>query len=178
MIDGKDLYHITSCTDLHAFKDIEDIYAYKETFLPFRVSRLIKRSGGFSTRIEEEYDQDTFRIKIRKMRKFFPRKTTIERDCPIYNAILLPYYYRTKPLIKKGNRFKITLPTTDFDIVLKGKETVSTRLGKYPAHVFTSIPSNFTFWLSTDKKRIPLKIESDNMLGYSFVINSIKDTAQ
>lgn len=177
-IDGKVVYYITFSTHLPAFEDVENIYADRETFLPFRIHRRLKRLGGFPVTITEEYDQETFEVKIKKQGKRpFSKKIIIEKDAPIQNAILLPYYCRTKPVITENQKFKVTLPTADFDMVFKGKETVRTGLGKHPAYVFTSIPSKFTFWLSADKKRLPLKIESYNVCGYALVIRSIGDVA-
>ncbi len=178
-IDGKDVYYITFSTKLPGFEDTEDIYADKETFLPFKVLRCIRRMGAFCTRITEEYDQEAFKVKIKKRGRLpFSKRITIEKDALIQNAILLPYYYRTKPLMAENQEFKITFPTADFDMIFKGKETIRTGLGKHLAYVFTSIPEKFTFWLSADKKRIPLKIKGYNVGGYALVIRSVKDMAQ
>jgi len=178
-IDGKDFYYITFSTKLPGFEDAEDIYADKETFLPFRIFRYIRRAGVFCTRITEEYDQEAFKVKIEKWGRLqVSKRITIEKDVPIQNAILLPYHYRTKPVMAENQEFRISFPTADFDMIFKGKETIKTGLGEHPAYVFTSIPEKFTFWLSVDKKKIPLKIAGYNVAGYALVIRSIKNAAQ
>ena len=177
-IDGRDVYHITFSTNLYLFKDVEDIYADKETLFPFKVVRRISHVGRFPVRIREEYDQKAFKVKIKKQGKLLSREVTIQKEGPIQNAILLPYYYRTKPDITENQRLKVNLPTVNFDVVFKGEEIITTRLGEYSAYVFASIPPRFTFCLSADEKRIPLKIESLTTLGYSLVLNSIGEVAK
>ena len=172
-INGKKTYHITFYTKVPGLQDIEEIYADQQTFLPLKVSRQIDQIGSFRTRITEEYDQEAFVVIIKKQGKFFSKEFTIEKKAPIHNAILLPYYYRTKPVVTGDEKFKVTLPTADFDVVFKGKETISTYLGEYSAHVFSSIPAKFSFWLSADKRRVPLKIKSLTIQGYSLKIRSI-----
>lgn len=173
-LNGRDTYRITFTTKTPGFEDAEDIYADKETFLPLRVSRSIKKLGAFSTTIQEEYDQAAFKVIIKKQSTFSSKEFAIQKDEPISNAIVLPYYYRTRPDIAKGESFKVTLPTVDFDVVLEGREVVATPLGVRPVYVFVSVPSKFTFWLSADKRRIPLKIEGHTALGHSLIIKSIE----
>ncbi len=172
-LDEKSFYHITFSTSLPGFDDVEEIYAYKDTFLPYRVCRTIKRMGTFPTRIEERYDQDTFRVDITKDGNLFTENFFIQKETPIYNAILLPYYYRTRPVAIYKEKLKVSLPMADFDVVLKGTKNVSTALGECSAYIFKGEPSKFTFWLSTDEKRIPIKIKSHTALDYSFVISEI-----
>ncbi len=178
VIDGKNAYHITFSTKVPGLKDVEEIYADQQTFLPLRVLRQIDQIGSFRTTINEEYDQKAFQVRIKKQGKFLSKKFTIQKKAPIHNAILLPYYYRAKPAIANDQKFKVTLPTADFDVVFKGEETISTYLGEYSTYVFSSVPAKFTFWLSVDKKRIPLKIKSLTVQGYSLIIRSIGSTKE
>ncbi len=177
-IDGKDIYRITFSTTLPLFKDFEDIYFDKETFLPVKVFRKINKIGNFPVRIKEEYDQDNFKVKIRKQGKFLSKEFIIKKDAPIHNAIILPYQYRRKPVINEGEKARIILPKADFELVYRGKEVIKTRLGESPAYVFASIPPKFTFWLSADERKIPLKIKSLNVVRYSLVINSIGNSIE
>lgn len=172
-IDGEDFYHVTFYTEVPGFKDTEEIYAYKDTFLPFIISRNIKRLGAFPMNIEERYDQEAFTVDIKNKGIFRSKKQTIRKDGPIYNALLLTYYYRAKPDIEGLPRQKISLPMADFEIILKGEEIVSTKAGDRLAYVFAGEPSKFTFWLSRDEKRIPVKIKGHSVLDYSLVLNSV-----
>lgn len=174
-INGRDVYHVTFITRMHGFEDAEDIYADKDTFLPLIVSRRIEKMGSLTTKILEEYDQEAFKIKVTKCSAFLSTEFVIQRDGPIYNAILLPYYYRTKRAFAKDEKFHAILPTTSFDVILRGEEVMTTKLGKISAYVFEGVPSKFTFWLSADEKKIPLKIENHTTWGYTFLINSKKD---
>ncbi|MFC1620896.1 DUF3108 domain-containing protein [Candidatus Omnitrophota bacterium] len=169
----KKAYHITFSTKIPSLKDIEELYADKETFLPIEVHRRIKKKLGFGDTIKEVYDQENFRVDISSKSKLRKKNFSIQKDSPIHNAILLVYYYRAQDTFNKGDKFKITLPTFDFDVMFKGIESINTPLGKFEAYAFTSDPPKFKFWLSADEKRIPLKIHNPSALGYSLVIRSI-----
>ena len=170
--DGQQVYHISFSTELPFFKDYEEIYAQKETFLPIKIKRHIKKLLGMSENIEEEYNQSDFTVDIIKKGKLSSKKTTIKKDSPIYNAILLTYYCRTNPDIVDKGKLKVVLPTLDFYITMTGEETIETPDGKYNVDVFSSDPSKFTFYLSKDKDRVPVKIRSHTALNYSMVLSS------
>jgi len=172
-LNGRKCYHITFHTDVKAFNDKEEIYADRETFLPVRVERSIQQFGTFPYTIQEEYDQELFKVDIHKQGKVFSKNTTIQREAPIYNPILLPYYYRIQPVIREGERKEITLPLLEFEVVLVGEDTLAIEIGEYVAYIFDSVPSKFKFWLSADERRIPLKIEGLGPLGYSLIIKEI-----
>jgi len=175
-LDEKSLYHITFSTKVHGFEDIEEIYAYKETFLPYKIFRLIRNAKLLSTKITEEYDQMAFEVKIKRDNNLFIKRSTIKKDAPIYNALLLAYYYRTKQEFSPKEEFKVTLPVASFKIIFNGKDIITTKLGKFMTYVFSGEPSRFTFWLSADENRIPVKIKGHSALDYSFVIKSIGNT--
>lgn len=172
-LDNKKVYHISFSTKLAAIEDIEELYGDKESFLPQEVQRVVKRFGGFNTSIKEKYDQENFRVDIKGKNRLISREFSIKKSSPIHNAILLAYYYRTKKDFSKSERFKVNLPTAEFELVFKGKELVETPLGKYTAYIFTSNPEKFNLWLSADERRIPLKIQNLGALGYSLVIKAV-----
>ena len=172
-IDDKKAYYITFNTNVPSLKDREGIYADPDTFLPIEVHRNIKKKIGFNDKIKEVYDQENFRVDISSKSKLRTKRFSIEKDSPIHNAILLVYYYRSKKDFDRNNKLKINLPTLDFEIAFSGIETVETKLGEYRAYVFTSDPPKFKFWLSTDEKRIPLRIKNPGSLGYSLILKSI-----
>lgn len=172
-LEGIALYHITFYTDVPGFEDTEEIYAHTDTFLPFRITRRIKRIGCLPQKIDEVYDQEACSVTIKDKGNIFARPKTIKKECPIYNPLLLTYYYRTWPTEKYSQKKSISLPKADFDVVLKGKEKVKTGVGEDLAYVFSGEPSKFTFWLSADKRKLPVKITGHNVLGYSFILNSI-----
>jgi len=166
-------YHITFFTRVTAVTDNEELYADKNTFLPLEVHRTIRRFGTFTTRIKERYDQKEFKVDIKKKSKLRTEHFSIEKDAPIHNAILLTYYCRAKSSFNRGEGFKISLPVVDFEVKFKGIEAIETPLGEQKAYVFSGSPAEFKFYLSTDDKRTPLKIENPNALGYSLAIKSI-----
>lgn len=173
VLGNKEVYHITFFTKIPGLKDIEELYAEKNTFLPLEVHRTIKKAMLFTERIREEYAPEDFRVDIEK-KSFFSKTFSIKKDSPIHNAILLIYYYRTREDFNQNEKSKVNLPTAEFELTFKGIETIKTPLGKYRAYAFSSYPSKFKFWLSADSKRIPLKIENPSLMGYSLVIKSIE----
>lgn len=173
-LTGQAVYQITFNTAMPLVKDKEVLYADTKTFLPVRVERDIKQAGAFPLKISEQYDQERHKIDITKKGKIAKSQMTIQKNSPVHNAILLSYFYRSLPEIEKQGDYPVTLPTTDFKVVYKGKEFVKTALGELHAHVFASIPAKFKLWISTDARRIPLKIENPGTLGYSLEIQSIE----
>jgi hypothetical protein len=167
------VYYITFSTRIPSLKDTEELYADKDTFLPVKVHRNIKKTVGFNDRIEEQYDQENFRVDIKSKSKLRTKNFSIQKGSAIHNAILLVYYYRAKRNLDTNERFKVNLPTLNFEVMFSGTETLKTALGEYEAYVFTSDPPKFKLWLSADEKKIPLKIKNPGTLGYSLVIKSI-----
>jgi len=175
---GRKSYLITLRTDSFYLKDLEKIYADKETFLPFKVERQIKKFGGLTDVIIEDYNQEEYKVEIKKKGFVFTREVTINRPSVIHNAILLSYDYRRRGDFEKDEKARIYLPTRELDLTFKGKEPISTPLGEYLAYAFEANSSKFRFWLKDDEKKIPLRIEDPGVFGYSLVIESIEDEAK
>ncbi|MCD6539204.1 MAG: DUF3108 domain-containing protein [Candidatus Omnitrophica bacterium] len=171
---NKEVFLVTFSTQSLYFKDLERIFADKENFLPLRVERKIRGLAAFPTTIEENYDQENFKVRIRKKTLFFSKNFVIDRDSPINNAVLLSYYYRKKKEFKLGEEFLITLPTKSFKLIFKGREKVSTPLGEFWAYLLEADSSCFKLWFKDDEERVPLKMEVPEFMGYSLVIESIE----
>lgn len=172
--EGKKFYHITFMTKTPVLRDTEEIYAFRESFLPAKVLRTVNQIGSFTSRIVEEYDQDKFTVSITKKGKLFTDKRVIRKKGPINNAILLSYYYRLKVKGDYKTPFKVILPTSEFEVLFKAKESVDTPRGKFEAYVFTSLPPKFELCVSAGKARLPLRIQTS---GYALVLGADK-TAQ
>lgn len=172
-MDGVDYYHITFDTDVCGFRDREEIYAYKDTFLPYKIIRNITRMESFPAVITESYDQEAYKVHIKNRGSLLTRNSTIKKKAPLHNAILLMYYFRSKETYIKDEKVNVVLPSAKFDIALTGEEKISTGLGEREAFIFEGNPSKFTFWLSADDKKAPLKIKGHGMLNYVFLLKSI-----
>ncbi len=173
-LDGKSFYYITFLTNVPGFEDDEEIYAYKGSFLPYRILRNIKRGGEFPIKICEDYDQKAYKVEINEKGTLFSKKRTITKEQPIHNPILLTYLYRTRV---NPERCKISIPMSDFDVIAEGKKTVMTDSGERSAYIFRGEPSKFTFWLSADEDRVPLKIIGQSVLDYRLVLVNVKNVA-
>lgn len=167
------VYYVTFYTNTFYFKDLEEIFATKD-FLPLKIKRTIEKLPHFTTLIKEDYDQNNFRIKIKKKSLILTRNFTIEKDKKIHNAILLSYYYRTKNNFKKDKEFYVNLPTLNFKIIFKGEKELTTPLGKFLAYEFISKPPKFRLYIAKNKNRLPLKIENPQLWGYSLVLKKVE----
>jgi len=171
-INQKKSYHITFETKAPFFKDTEQIYAAKDTFLPLKVERTLKNAIGFTTKITEAYDQENFTVDITKQGSRTSTTKRFKKSGPISNAILLTYYCRVNPEIARSKTYKVILPTSEYSVLISGEETLETSSATYPVTVYSSTPNKFTFYLNTDKKKIPIKISSHTALDYTLVLNS------
>jgi len=177
VLNGTECYHITFLTKIPLFEDKEEIFADKQTFLPIRVERSIRKAIGIRSKVIEEYDQKEFKVVIKQQGALRTKSQTIQKAGPIYNAILLTYYCRLKPEAANNEPFKIMLPTSEYDVQVSGNDIIKTSKGEYPVTVYSSNPSKFTFYLSTNPNRVPIKIESHTALDYTMILNSsIEDT--
>jgi len=176
-LDGKDFYYVTFVTKVPGFDDTEEIYAYKDTFLPYKITRSIKRGGYFPLKITEDYDQKKHEVHIRRVGMLVAMGDTIRKSGPIHNPLLLTYYYRMQSLSSLPASYPVSIPKADFEIVLKGKQFVKTKLGGRVVYVFKGEPSKFTFWLTADEKKLPVEIRGHNLFDYSFVIKSVGNSA-
>ncbi|MFC1599391.1 DUF3108 domain-containing protein [Candidatus Omnitrophota bacterium] len=168
-------YFITFNTDTLYFKDLEKIYASKETFLPLKIERKFKQLAGTTTRITEDYDQQKYKVVISKKGLIFSNKITLDKSSVIHNAILLSYYYRTRNTLVQEEKMLVNLPTREFQLIFKGKQPISTPLGENIAYLFEADSSKFRFWLKDDAKRLPLKIEDPGIFGYSLILSTVEE---
>ena len=174
-LDGEEVYFITFDTDTGGFKDLEKIYAQKDTFLPLRVERRFRRLGSFTQTIVEEYDQKEFKVEISKKGAIHTRKDTIQKTAPIHNAILLNYIYRAHFDRYTQEKHTVNLPTKEFEIFYNGKAEVKVPFDKTTAHIFESDPSQFKLCLKDDEKMIPLLIEDPQSFGYALKLKSVEE---
>lgn len=164
--NGKKARLITFETRVVRFTDLERIYSDAETSLPLRVERSIS-TWPFPEKITEDYDQSKFTVTIKKTKRGRQEESVIKKDNVINNAILLPYYVRDMDNLRVGYNFIARLPTQEFVIEMAGEEEITIPAGKFKAYRFTSKPKKFEIWISSDSRRIPLKIKGANGLGYT-----------
>jgi len=172
-LQGRTVLYFTFQTSTPAFKDIEHIYAEKDSMLPLQIIRKIYQIGMPTIRIKETYNQKTGTIKIVKKNLIFSKKIIINKTPPIHNPILLSYYLRSLPQEEYAKTFKINLPLLTLKIEYAGIKEVKFRKKKNKAYVFNSIPKDrFILWLDTNKNKTPLKIENPGVFGYILLLNN------
>lgn len=171
--NGKEVSLMTFETKVTNFKDLEKIYSDLDSFLPLKVVRNIKSWSG-EENIREDYDQVNFTLTINKLKAGKEEKIEIKKDGAIHNAILLPFYLRRMPGLGIGWSFIAELPTQEFKIELVSVENIKLVSGMFETYHFESVPRKFEFWVTTDKRRIPVKIKGAGILGYMLVMRSYK----
>ena len=169
-LDGELLNVMTVETKLRQFTDMEKIYSDPQTLLPIRVERDIL-NWFIQERITEDYDQDNFTVTIIKNKGAKQEKLVIKKDSHIHNAVLLPYYVRRMPSLDVGRIIIANLPTRRLEIKLVSIEDIKLPAGTFKAFHFKSTPKQIEIWISTDERRIPLKIQGTGLFGYSMVMS-------
>jgi len=168
-LGGRLVSAMTFETKLANFKDLEEIYSDRKNFLPLKVIRHID-TWNSKEKIIENYDQENFTLTIIKLKGRKKEKIEIHKKKTIHNAILLPFYVRQVPGLRIGWHLMAQLPSQEFRIKLVSIEDLKLSSGSFEAYRFESVPKKFEIWVSTDKRRIPLKIKDNGKLGYTFVM--------
>ena len=169
-LDGRLLNLMTMETKLTQFTDTEKIYSDLQTLLPVRIERDIL-NWPIRERITEDYDQDNFTVTIIKNKGTKQERLVIKKDSHIHNAVLLPYYVRRMPSLDVGKIIIANLPTRRLEIKLVSIEDIKLPAGTFKAFHFKSTPKQIEIWISTDERRIPLKIQGTGIFGYSMVMS-------
>ncbi len=169
-LDGRFLGVMTMETKLTRFTDTEKIYSDPETLLPIRVERDILNLF-IREKITEDYDQNNFTVTIIKNKRVKQEKLVIEKESHIHNAVLLPYYVRRIPSLDVGKIIIANLPTRRLEIKLVSIEDIKVPAGTFKAYHFESTPKQIEIWISTDERRIPLKIQGTGLFSYSMVMS-------
>ena len=172
-LDGKNVNVMVFKTKVTRFSDTEKIFSDPDTSLPLRVERDIS-NWPFSEKITEQYDQKGFLLTITKLKGGKRNEQVIKKEDVIHNAILLPYFIRDMGNLESGFSLKARLPTQEFLITLVGIDEVVVPAGAFKAYHFISEPKKFEIWISTDEKRIPLKIRGTSGVGYILVMREYK----
>ena len=153
-------------TFVAGFKDTEKIYSDPKNNLPLRVERDVT-IWLHNEKLVEEYTPKERKLVITKFEG--GKKTdqyNFKSTGPIHNAVLLPFSIRKVPQLKIGWSTIIRLPS-QFKVKLSSIEDITVPAGKFKAYHFTSEPSKFEIWISSDKLRIPIKIKGLNGLSYT-----------
>jgi len=168
-IDNEVLNFMTFEAQTLNFLDKEKIYSHPESLLPIRIERevvtLFKKEE-----IKEDYDQKKFILTILKKNGNNEEKMSIKKNAPIHNAILFPHYLRRIPNLKIGSIFNINLPNRQLKLKLVSIDKIRLFQKTFTAFYFKSTNNEIKIWISTDQRRLPLKIEANAGFGYSLVL--------
>jgi hypothetical protein len=168
-INGRKVHVVTLKTQMMGFADTEKIYSDPQTYLPIKVERNV--TLWFKKEyLVEHYDQDKFLLTIEKFKaKKKIKEYVFQKDSPIYNAILLPFYLRTVSNLDIGWEIKTNVPE-EFTLKLASFEQIRVSAGKFMTYHFTSSPSKFEIWISKDTLCVPIKIKGLGGFSYTMVM--------
>ncbi|MFH1248180.1 MAG: DUF3108 domain-containing protein [Candidatus Omnitrophota bacterium] len=166
---GRLLNEMLMKTRLKKFTDTDRIFSDPITLLPVIVEREISKLFS-REKITEEYDQKNFTVTINKTVGLETETTVIQKDGPIHNVILLPHYVRKNKDLNIGKTITVNLPTRKLELKLTSIENIKTPAGLIQAYHFESTPKQIEIWVSADSRKIPLKIESSGLLGYTMLM--------
>ncbi len=170
--DGERLLHFTFTTRVTNFTDVEQIYSSPATLLPVRVERAI--THGFSReQISESYDQQNRSVTIQKTKGTKTLKPlVIRKERPLNNAILLPYFLRRLRDLRIGSEITVNLPTRELLLRIDTVEEITVPAGTFPVYHFKSTPRQIEIWLTSDERRIPVRIIGSGIFGYELLMSA------
>jgi len=155
-----------------AINDVYESFFDESNCKPIKAVRNI-HENKYKYYNEVLFDHETNRVKSKK-------SGVIDVPNNIYDIISSLYYMRRTKFnnLKMNDTISVMTYFADeifpYQIVYKGKETISTKLGKYNALKFQPIvetgrvfknEDDMRFWVSDDKNFLPLRIEFDMLVG-------------
>jgi len=162
-------YLVTFETKVTNFYDLEEIYYNPKSGLPVKIIRNIRSFSG-KEKIIESYDQKKFILTITKHKGKKKEELKIKCGAVIHNAIMLPFYLRHIPKLKIGWSLLVELPNQKFTIKLTAIEKLKIGKNIFEVYRFDSIPKKIEIWVTTDKRRIPVRINGAGVFGYSLIM--------
>ena len=156
-------------TSLH---HIYESYFNEYDVKPIKAIRNVKENN-YSAYDEAVFDHETNRVKSNK-------SGIVEVPEDIYDIISSIYYLRRQGFegVEINDTIKLTTffldKVFDYQIVYKGTERISTRLGSFQALKFQPVvepgrsfqsEDGMRFWLSADNGHVPLRVEFDLRIG-------------
>ncbi len=133
------------------FKDLEDIYADPNHFVPLRVDRDLVYLGRHE-KIVEYYGQDKGQIRVVKEgdgEKF------LHRDPPVQNVFLVILKAFELGVESVGER--INLPTSSYRLIVRNGRRIKTKQGLFSTYRIATDPRKISIWIDKEKG-IPVRI--------------------
>ena len=177
-IDGEACYHIVGEANtrgvFNLFFKVEnryDSYIHKESIAPLRFSRDV-REGRYRRQDNVVFDQ--------RGGTATSERDTITTPPWVQDIISAFYFARTFDMssVEPGDSFEVDFYLSDSvyvsRILYEGRERIRTRLGTFNTMKFKpqvlegtvfSQPYPMTLWISDDKNKIPIRVESGLVVG-------------
>ncbi|MFO7867729.1 MAG: DUF3108 domain-containing protein [Bacteroidales bacterium] len=155
-----------------ALDDVYESYFNEANCLPVKSVRNIKENN-YRFYNEVVFDQETHRVKSQK-------SGIVDVPGEIYDIISSVYYMRRVGFDNVEINDTVSVLTYfadeifEYEIVYKGKDEVSTKLGTFNALKFQPVvetgrvfenEDDMRFWLSDDAGYVPLRVEFDMLIG-------------
>jgi hypothetical protein len=151
--------HIIFKVTTFSVNDEDNVFGTLDFASPVRVDRKIRLFGKDET-IFESYAENKRSVTISKSvddKKI--ESQVINTKDGMNNVLLLLYKFRNDKELSVGKSYKITLPTQNFDLLVKSMRKIKTPLGTFNAYYLESKPPKYRIWLSSEPDRLPLRIQ-------------------
>jgi len=167
--DGKNFALIVFHADGMNFFDNENIFADPETLLPRIVVRDLNIFGK-KEKITEDYVSQKGAVRITKIADGKTTEQILKKDGEVDNIYCFISRYRRDGNFETGDSLKINLPTTDVQIKMEQKTSLSADGQKIVAFFMQSDPAKYKIWFGTDNRNIPLRIDGAAGFGNTSMI--------
>lgn len=158
-LNGQNVQHVSFTVSTFSVKDEEEVYGLLDFSAPVIVNRKIRLFGRDEI-INEEYSPDKKTVRILKsVNGAAPVEQILNTQSEMNNVLLLIYSLRNKPDLRKGDSYRIILPTQSFDLKVINSRKIKVPLGRYDTYYLQSVPSKYRLWLNSGKDRLPVRIQ-------------------
>jgi len=157
-------------------RDQYESYVDKSDELPTHFVRNVNE-GGYKINRDVYFNQPTKKARVEDHKRNTTKEFKIDNVQDLLSAF---YKLRNSDIdtMKVGESIKMDLfidnETFAFKLVLKGKETISSKFGKIPCYEFRPYvqsgrifkeEESLTIWISADKNKIPVRIKASLAVG-------------
>ncbi|MBI5873428.1 MAG: DUF3108 domain-containing protein [Candidatus Omnitrophica bacterium] len=151
--------HVIFKVTTFSVNDEDNVFGTLDFASPVRVERKIRILGKDET-IFESYAENKRSVTISKsVDDKKSESQVINTKDGMNNVLLLLYKLRNDKELKPGKSYKITLPTQNFELLVKSMRKIKTSLGVFNAYYLESNPPKYRIWLSPEPDRLPLRIQ-------------------
>jgi len=170
LINGREVYHLESKSMVNSFfnlfypfSDQVDSYVVKDPFYPIKFQKYLI-DGKYNGRTTVDIDDNKRIAKIVKDNK----RSEIKIPDGVQDELSMLYLIRMRNVeVGQEYEFSAIMGNKVYKVVIDviRTEEIRTIFGKTKTLVLRSMPRNVLLWITNDKNRIPVKLETTTKIG-------------